>query len=295
MNYNRTTNCAGGGNTGMQKCTGSLGGVKGFVLVPAGTEIDTKANAELLATWTAGINAVKADRWFPFPIAFKVEDVSTEEKWVEGSFGQRDMVERGAYALKMTLPRMGKYNEQQLQLHNNKTDLGVFLIKSDGAIEGYSSDGVKFQAIDLSEFYISKPTLAVGEDASRLMVNLEFANTEQYAQYGVAIKPTTFNPLSQLLGIMDVMLEATLPTATSVKITVTNYADGGAVVGLVAGDFVMTDDGAAVTLTTVTDNSDGTYSVVNPTVGGVIDVNLKQQPAMATAGFESIGSVTYTI
>ena len=66
MNYDQITCGTNGGNTGLQNCAENFGTYNKIIIAPAGTQIDTMANALLNATWVSLCNAAKSERIYPF-------------------------------------------------------------------------------------------------------------------------------------------------------------------------------------------------------------------------------------
>jgi hypothetical protein len=82
-----------------------------------------------------------------------------------------------------------------------------------------------------------------------------------------------------------------------VVVTIAGKCDGQVITGLVVGDFVLVDDAAgAESINSVTESPDGTYTLDVTTLGADDYIlNLKSPSAQTTGGYESTGSVTFTV
>jgi len=294
MNYNVIDCGVERGNTGLPNCFEDFGGWKKIVIGPADTEIDTKANAMLEATWIALANSAKVTRVFPMPMNFIVEEAGEELIIETGTFGDKRMVREGKEGIKIMLDRIALYLHKKLRTHNGANSLGFAIVTENGYIIGRSEDDVKFQFIPLSWFHVDKMTKPLGDSFSKTPINLEW-DAKYINDQGVAIKPTAFDPML-LDGVLDVSITGALG-ATGATITVKGAVDGIGIVGLVGANFNLYADAAptvAKTVTLGTDNLDGTYDLTWASITGAHTLTLFGQP-VGTLGYEAIDSISTTV
>ena len=294
MAYN-TLNCGTNlGNTGLQKCKEDFGVWEKLILVPADLEIESEANGLLEETWIDLINSAMSSRAFPLPIHFNAEPNVEEAQYAEGWNGKQSFVREGKDIVKFTLEDIAFYNHKELRKHNGRSNLGVYILTSNGYILGYSKDDTKFLPLSLEDFRVEKRSFSDGSDVDRTMINVVFGDAKEWNDNGVWLKPTLWNPLL-LDGVKDVSLTATLVTATGCTINVAGVSDGVALLGLALSDFslIKDSDSSVVTITSVTPTATaGEYTIVYPSITGTHSLNLVNQPAMTLKGYESIAAAT---
>lgn len=279
--------CTGNaGNTGLQDCVENFGYWERIILCAGDFEIATIALATTESTWTTAFNAIKSDRIYPFPLSHNREPDQEDRVIEEGTGGKTETVREGKDRITFILENISLYNHEQLRTHNNRSNLAVYIDTSQGYRLGTSEDGVKFQPLDLNDFYVEKRTITEGDTIDRTPVFIEFKDAKQWNDRGRWIKPTAFDPLLQV-GVKDVKLSGTLG-ATGGTITVQGASDGEAIVGLVSANFRLYDDAAPDTPIAVTaaDNSDGTYTCSWAVISGAHTLTLFEQP-IGTAGYEA--------
>jgi len=295
MNYNQLACGLVYGNTGLQKCSEDLGTDSFAIIVPSGTEIATLADAIDLAKWVLLVNQSVDDRAYPMSKAFNIEYATDEAQYVTGVNGQKELFMQSVDRIRYIMPKMSQYNKIAIRnCVNGKTGLAMYRVTKNGYILGYSLDDTKLLPFDLSNINAENDKFDVA-DVNRLILECEFANSDQWNKYGVAVKPA-WNPIVELFGIKDVKLVASNVTATGCKITVTGASDNLPYDGLVKADFKMYSLlGVAVTITTVTDNTDGSYAFVYPEITTAHEIDLVNQPAMTAKNIESVEAATLTV
>jgi len=274
------------GNTGLQNCNENFGQWQKLLLVNADFEIATEAAAILEATYETAINAAKATRMYPLFDHFNAEVDQEERVTEEGWAGYTETVREGKDRITFQFKNMSLYNHKQLRTHMDRTNLGVYIITSQGYILGRTS-GTKFLPLGLSDFYPGKRNISDGNTFDRSNVFIEFSDAKQWNDDGAYVKPTAFDPLL-LDGIKDCYVSGTL-AATSGTITVQGAGDSVGVVGLVGANFNLYSDAAPtvpLTVTLGTDNLDGTYDLTWASITGAHTIKLATQP-IGTAGYES--------
>jgi len=284
-------------NTGIPRCKEDLGYPKKFIFVPRGTEITTEALANTKATWTTLFNAAKADRGYPFPVTIKNEPAANEPVYEELIGGRKEFVALKAGQSKYSLELTSLCYMKKLMTFNNGT-WAVYIIDSNGRIWGLTdSTGLKFLPQDCF-LRVDSPEMPTDASIGKIPVTLQIANPTLFNEMGVSVKPTAFDPETELLGLQDVTLTAGAITATTWVMTVKTTCDLVEVSGLVAGDFLIATAAAPtvdITHTTV-ESPDGTYTHTYATQSGALVCNLKNQPAMTTKGYEAgTTNITATI
>lgn len=280
MAYNELTCIGTAGNTGLQDCVENFGTWDKLLVVNQGFEIDTQANALLEATYTTAINAAVATRMYPLFEHFNLEADIEERVQEEGFAGKVETVREGKDRVTFTMTNIAFYNHKELRKHNNRKNLAVYIVTSQGYILGRSIDGTKFLPLDLSDFYVNKRTISDGTNIDRSSVYIVFKDAKQWNDDGVWVKPTAFDPIL-LEGIKDVSLSGTL-TATGATVTVQGASDTVGFLGLVDANWKLYTDAAPTVNIAVTsvDNSDGTYTLTwADQTGNSINLTLFAQPA----------------
>jgi hypothetical protein len=275
------------GNTGLQNCNENFGNWEKLLLVNDDFEIDTRANALLEATWTTAINAAKATRMYPLFEHFNAEPDQEERVQEDGWAGKSETVREGKDRVTFIFKNIAFYNHKELRKHNNRTNLGVYIVTSQGYILGRSEDGIKFLPLILSDFYVGKRSFSDGDTIDRSNVFIEFKDAKQWNDDGVWVQPSAFDPIL-LDGVKDCNLSGTLG-ATSATITITGASDSVGIVGLIAANFNLYDDAAPtvpIAVTVAADNGDGTYDLTWPTISGAHTLTLFDQP-IGTNGYEA--------
>jgi len=296
MAYNELTCGANLGNTGLQNCKENFGYWKRLILAPADSFIDTQENALLDATWETKINDDVAVRFYPLPENGLFEPEQEATVYEELMAGKKEFIREGKDRFTSSLINISLHNHKELRKHNGRSNLGVFILTSEGYILGYTDDGVKLYPLSLDEFRVEKRTIATGENIDRTKLYVSFSDSSQWNDRGAWVKPTAFNPITDLLGIKDVKLTVTNQTTSGATVRVVGFSDNIGVENLVLADFVLvTSAGAAVSITSVTEIGDGYYTLVFTALAGGHVLDLENQPAMTTKGYETLDSVTFTI
>lgn len=285
-------------NTALDKLCQDIGAIKGYIVCPWSYEIDTAANAKLEATWITGIQAPVSDRIYPFPEVFLMEDNSEEAVYQEGSISSL-FVRDGKVNYSFT-HESSRYKHAALKTHSNQK-VSVYLIDQQGRIHGVSSDGVKFEAINLATFTVEKLKINNGTDATTTKVTMIFDDSLKFQLNPAIIKPADWNA-NDLEGLCDVLLtESGTPTLSEVIIDAEVWRTGDPVLGFseTPGEdwTVKNASGVEQSPTDITDNGDGTYtfSFGTPLTAGTYTFNLLAPNLMTTKGYESKEAVSVTL
>lgn len=296
MAYNELVCSTNVGNTGLQDCVENFGTDEMLILVPDSTTIATKVLAETEATWEALINAAVATRGYPLFIHFNAEFEQEGEVDEEGWAGKSEFLRDGKLKAKYMAKNISFYNHKELRKHNNRTNLAVYKVTSQGYIKGWTdSSGAILYPFPLSKFRVNYRNDNDGSVLDRTSYSIEEKDGNKWNDNGAWVKPTDFDPLL-LEGIKDCTITGTL-AATAETVTVRGASDLVGVVGLVSANFSLVDDSAPTVLIAVTvdtDNGDGTYDLTHASITGAHTMTLINQP-IGTAGFEAIDEINTTV
>lgn len=279
-------------NTGHSDCNVDVGFDIGHVFVPRGTEIDTEANAKLLATWTTGIQADAGSRWFPVPPSVKQEFTADEPVYESLAQGKEQYLytntskDRFFISANTLTP---KFVSNLNSLNNGVW--AAYIITSNGYVKGKTTDDTKFLPINV-DIRVEPQRKATDAEGAHLPYTVRLVDYQDWNVYGAIVKPTAFNPVTDLEGLLDVDLAVSgVPTSSELIITVATNLNAVAVTGLVLADFAFTTSG---TPDSVAESPNGTYTFTDTDLASG-SVTLKSPSAMTTTGYESTGSVSFTI
>jgi hypothetical protein len=279
-------------NTGQSDCSVDVGFDMGHILVPRGTEIATETAAKTLSTWTTLIQADSGTRIYPLPMSVKQEPTQDEAVYETLSQGAEAYLYTNTskdkfYISNRIITPQFNINMQAL----NSGNWACYVVTSNGYIKGKSTDGTKFLPMNC-DFRVLPQQKATDAEGAHLPYTVRLDDYEDWNLYGAAVKPTAFNPKTDLEGLLDVDLAVSgTPNATTLVITVATDLNSKAVTGLVLADFVFTDSG---TPDSVAEDPDGTYTFTDTDLA-TGSADLKAPSAMTTTGYESTGSVSWTI
>jgi hypothetical protein len=301
MAYNELTCGTNAGNTGLQECAENFGYFAKFVIVPRGTSFATQALALDLDNWVTALNAVRSERYYPTPEVVTLEADQEATVYEELIAGKREFIREGKDRLRAVFESISMHNHKELQKHNSRKDLSIFILTSSGFVLGYSLDGVKMLPLDLDEIHFEKRTISDGDTKDRSAMSLVLKDSDQWNKTGVWIKPdalTTdaWDAMTDIYGVKDVSVTIASTTGTGLVATVKGTSDSQPTIGLVLADFSLkTSAGVVVTITGATDNGDGTYTITYGTISGAHGLTLKNQPAMTQKFIEAVNTASFTI
>lgn len=251
----------------------------------------TAANFLLQANWISGI---QAETVFPVMEMKNFEENSTEPTYHEYANEDRKLTSQGKYRFTAYFD-MTECQKKEMMNFRGFSDL-IYFVYSNNVIRGRSIDGgVNIVGMRLLEFNVRKVTFPL-MDGTPEMLAIDFslkdeqdANAFDYARQ-MAWDVTELDSLTE---VTLAQVGAATATAATISVYSQCYGDNYPITGLVAADFAITGTG---TISTVTDNADGTYSFV--TVGAVSGdtINLVA-PGSITSDLliKSKGAVTLTV
>jgi len=288
-------------NTGSNICRENFGMVKRLWVVPNGSagEVAARASALLEATWVTMINAAtSADRMRPLQKIFAIETNNEETLYDDGSDGDKDFVREGRYDRTYTL-RVSLCELKKLRSLNNNSALSCYEVSANGYIKG-TTDGTKFAPFSISLLSIEKQTDDDGTTRAKVKVRVIGADPTEWNDRGWWVKPTAFNPLTDIDGIVDVDLEE-VGTSTATATVFTVKTDCGEVPqdSWVKADFLLVNsDGVSqvAKITSITSNGDGQYTCVWDTLSAdTYTLTTSGVGTMTTTGFADTGGFDFTI
>lgn len=286
-------------NTGQSDCVIVPGFDQMHILVPRGTEIATETAAKTLSTWTNLIKAAVGTRIFPLPASVKQEFTQDEPVYEALSQGAESYLYTNTS--KDTFYIDSEIVTPQFNINAQALNNGVwacYVVTSNGYIKGKSVDGTKFLPMNC-QFRVLPQRKATDAEGPHLPYTLRLDSYEDWNLYGAAVKPTEFNPLTDLEGLLDVNLATSgTPSSSEIIIDVTTDLNSIGVTGLAVGDFsfLKDSDGSTQTPDSMTESTtvNGRYTFdFTGLVTGTVD--LVAASALTVAGYESTGSISYTI
>jgi hypothetical protein len=274
-------------NIGVSTCRKLPQAFESFIKTPADFSM-TAVNAAVAANWQTEILKPRATRSYLFPLAYDFENLSEEATRVSSNLGKEVQTRVGQY-------RFRNLFRENLEMHKAMyshlaSGGGILPIDINKKLIYRSDDsGDTLKAFTLDQFAPEKIQFDPA-GVSLTPIYWSLANNEeldvtgfqmQFSSQLIAIKALT----SVLLAV-----EGT-PSATSFTLSVKSILDNVGVVGLVQADFVETVGG---TISSVTDNGDGTYTFAGTsmTTG---TVTLRAANLLTVKAFEASNTVTVTI
>lgn len=135
----------------------------------------------------------------------------------------------------------------------------VVFLNQDGSIMGWV-DGANFYGFTARIWAINKGLPSSDNISQFYRLDFSFTNKNQFDEFHVSLP--NYNPLTQLLAVMPNGLGVQLNSydGTTAVVSVTKRC-GDAFTGLGSSDFEIISQSGSSTISSVTDNSDGTYDL----------------------------------
>lgn len=287
-----TINCdADVSNISVSKCKRLPGTLKGMITAPANFKL-TFENAADPAQWQTAIKAAKASRVYKWPKAVTFENTSEEAIYEESPVSTMN-VRDGRYRFKLAFR---ENLEVAKEIETHKSDETAFLIDTNNQLIGWEVETGYIGGFTID--MINPENLMFNDGAgiaSKKPVYISLADPDEFNKKGIMIDVN----LTRAVALSDVEVTVVSAIATKIVVKVLKKVDNVAILGLDTvtppGDFVLLDSGgSAQTITTITDNGDGTYDLDGAAfVSGT--VNLKAASALSLDAYESTGAATVTI
>lgn len=290
------------GNTGFKDLVqNKIGVFKGMFLGLNGTLKFADANdALVLADWETKMKLPKNQRAYLCPLFDSIEDISTEDVYVDGLQGKR-LSEKGKIGFKAMIS-VNKFLALNLQGFNGK-DIDVVLFDESSSLIGKTTNGTDFDGISATVRFETQKLAAAGELMMQ-PVTVTFKDSDDWSFRGAVLEPMNetpfWNPQTDVDGVYDVALTVTNPAVTGFKVAVnkksidTKITTSG-VSGLVKADFILKSAlGVVKTITTV-EESDviGVYDIIATVVStDTIEIVPTASISIATVKIDGLGVKT---
>ena len=280
-------------NTGVKDLCQDLGPIAGYMLCPYNFE-DTESNARLYATYEAAVSAEKDARIYPFPPALGMTDNSEETVYQDFALG-RLFVKDGKTILQFQ-HQSSRYKHEALKSHTGRKCSVVFYDQQ-GRMHGVvGSTASMFKAVNLSELTVEKIKMNDGSgQGTHTVVSMTFENPNEWETKPAVLAGLTWNP-SSLQGLVDVELSLVTGSASTAGVTINAVGSkSGYPFNGVLGDFVIKIAAGVTQAISAVTSEDGNNVLTATLVAGTYTANLLDPADMVTKGFESIGSVEFTV
>lgn len=279
-------------NLGASNCKKLPRLIKGMITTPLNFSIPF-ATAETITPWQAVLLAAKSARAYFWPIAILIENLNEEAVYEETPLGVLN-VRDGRYRWRLSFR---ENLEMHKAMYSHKNFNGrVFFIDDNNQIIGTSEDGVNFKGFNIDLLNPEKMMLNDGSVSSKTPVYISLSDNQELDKNGFLFDGSSFlGSLVRLTTAELTVLASPAPSATGFDVQIVSKLDNEAVLGLVAGDFVLLDGaGAGQTIGGVVDNGDGTYSVSG---SGLVTgtINLISAATLSVPGWEAEAPATVTI
>lgn len=283
MAYNAPNCVAVLGNTGLSNCLDKLEADAMLVWTLLSFQFASEALAEVEANWITGINAGTV---YPMPLFDEVEPTLEDNVKQETGLGTNIFVREGKYG-GLGRVRTALCNLSDLRTFNEVSGR-VFIVTGNGKIYGTSPDGAIFRGFTLSEFHVSYLGSTDGTVARMVTFDYQLKNPTEMGDFP-AVPQLTWDPLTQLTGVVDVTVTVDSSVEGLVVLSVARDCDNEVVTPLVEGDFIITaSDGTTAMLPSdgFTDNLDGSYDFVfdTPVLPADTYTTNLNTPALQTTG-----------
>lgn len=242
--------------------------------------------------------ATAENRIYPLPKMVNVENTRAEAVTEEFSDGSSAFIRKGIKSFAAEMKQLGYAYTGKLD-ENRYTEHGYIIVDEAGNfIFLYdSSDATNAFPIpiDLGSYDVNLMEHVQGTSIQKTRINFNWSVDVTDGDLRTLKKPTSYNPLTALKGLLDV--NASFASITTTGFTATLTDDFGcAVSGLVAGDFTLEETSptpGSVAISSVTETSDGVYDFVFAAQTSA-DV-LKLTPSKSGYDFVDVVAETITI
>lgn len=235
-------------------------------------------------------NALTAGTIHLFPTLFSLEDQSTDSVKQTTVLGTRQ-VAPGFYQWLINFSNGLCFHKA---LRTFETTTGRLIIQDvKGQWLGTDPAGTgDFYGQTLQMLQPEKMKSNTGTEVAMSPLTIVLEDNLEFDQYGVILTVAGFNTLVELT---DVSISIDDADAGTLEVEVVIDCDGTALLGLTEDDFVNLDsDGVPAAITGLTDNGDGSYSLVGTfETGGTI--SLVPAPALSVEGYNILAPAVITL
>lgn len=259
-----------------------LGRTIKYILTMPDFEFATQSAAETQSNWQ---DAIEAGNMYPLPYIYENEDMSEEDVRQDFTGGDSVKVREGRQGEKGNV-LVSAADFAKLKSYNNKT-WRLFEVDENGNVLGTSPDGTVVKGFELTDLDVGKMNRTIGDVKRLVGISMKHREPTESGKYLVVLRPLELSASAwdprDLDGLTDVAITVNSAIATKVVVTATAYLKGVLITGFdQTTDWTLLDGGgSAQTISSVTDNGDGTYDLngsglVTGTVNLVTSANLSQ-------------------
>lgn len=274
-------------NLGISKCNALPALIKGMITTPVGFSL-TPTNALLKASWQNALLGTASNRIYLWP-KFKMFENASEDAVYEETDLSSQKVRDGRYRFKVSVQESLCLHKAMFN-HSGNASAKVFLIDTENQLIGTLNAAGNFVGFDIELLNVEKLKFNDGKVSTKTPIYLVLSDNKELDVNGSIISGSGF--VNDLFSIVDVdVTQVGSATTSLIKVTVKATCDGTSVDGLVQADFtVKSAAGVSRTISSVTQATDGTYSINSSaafTVGDIVD--LVAASALSIPGYESTG------
>jgi hypothetical protein len=290
MNFNRRSCSTALENTGRCDCQLSQATTARLILTTEAFQFANLAGV----TEAAILAGIKAKTVFPLWEVDETIDNTPEDGSFSMPNGMGNIPTSTAEADKVYMMHEGSYLNNKLNSFKGFRGR-VYEVDVNNVLWGTSPDGTKFEGMEceVKPTGVKVPT-STGE-VERRGVKIRFIRESEYnaRRFGVE---TTWADVIEGLRDVEVSYVSLNEAKTAITVSVVRDCDGTPVLGLAAGDFVLTNDAnETVSISSVTASGNNYILAVSALADDGYIVNLATPAAMTTFGYESLGSDTFTV
>jgi len=264
------------GNSGRADCTNIANATNNLILVPtfdstgAKNYIDTSVTLDL-AYFTALINqSDKTKKIYPLPAMKNVTSERAEPNKQEFPDGSSIVLQQGVKSFNGEWVGKDASTAFMSKIENyGCSDVSAYIIDVDGSVIGNGEDTDKLYPIKLDgdTWFINLMDAVMGSSVQALKLTYQYDRGELDSNLRMIVASETTTDMRDLRGLQDVTAGAASGIATTGFVTVLTGSYGTAktansIKGLLAADFTVYNETqtASVTITSVTESPDGTYT-----------------------------------
>ena len=280
------------GNAGNLSCRdGSIFLKPTGIILAQKTFTQTAANFLLQSKW---VNAIQAESVFPLMEMKNFEENSTETTYHEYANEDRKLTSQGKYRFTASFD-VTECQKKEIMNFRGFSGL-IYFVYSNNVIRGRSIDGgANVVGMRLLEFNVEKAKFPLMDGTPEMLtITFSLKDEKDANEFDYAREMSwDVTELDSLTEVTLAQVGSATATASVVSVTVDCYGESFPITGLVTADFAISGAG---TLTSATDNNDGTYSLVTTGATDSTVINLVAPSAIvADLLIKSAGGVTLNV
>ena len=266
-------------NTGTPDCEAISKVARMHILVPTFDDTGARNKLDVSVTVTQSVidalinNADKSKRWYPTPLIDNVEDVRADDLSESLNSGVEIFIQEGSRTMTSIMVKQSPSLNKELQSFMCRS-MSAFEIDKDGNLIGTQTNDdlgnlypIQIQDDTLKPSYI-KPT---DTTVAKVQLNWTWADVENDGNLKMLASNETVVVFLNESGLIDInVLYSSITTTGFVAKMFADYGTAKTRVtikGLLIGDFALAETSptpGAITITSVVENPDGTYTFVMP-------------------------------